>query len=315
MEIINTQKQETISYNNDVANTVDYSALDENDKSKSTIEDNIFLDDDELLAESGFTEEEMNDLLSSDSDSEEIIDGTIIDHSANKLYSYVANNNEKSYQTNDSTKTMTTYVSYVKTGNEYKIYVKQNVNWTSVPAERFSDLFAINYTNDLRVSEKDNYPDVELHLKYTKDSYSKIGWKYKSPRYKVKTSTTNEDIKFTGESETAYNHKLAVYFSFRFDLPKNVDLNGSSQRYYYVKRETYTNFYVSMEATFDTNNSSLTGTEMQTHYVHQTGTGEFDWGSLTFTTTAPFISYSTKILTRNPTFERGLFNRMYIRFN
>ena len=319
MEIIKTEKEVAVLEDDSPVEIIGNQASTFNENySDSKLIENVVYSDSELLEQCGLNQQEM-DLLSekySDDTTEEEIPYTqTSDETTSSTYSYVANENEKQYVTSDATKTMTTYVSYVKVGNEYKIYVKQNVNWTSVPSNRFSDILAINYTDNVRVGETNGYPDVEMHLKYTKSVYSKTGWRHKRPKYTERKTTTNEDLKFLGDSQSAYNHKVGDYFAFKFDLPKNTSTNGSSQRYFLIKKVTYSNFQISMESTFDTNFSNLTGTEMQSHYVHQTGSGKIDWGKLTFTTSAPYISYSTNFWIDDPSFEQALFNSIYLRFN
>jgi hypothetical protein len=319
MKVIKTEKEESfIGYDTPVEVVGNIPSASDENYSNSILVKNVEYSDDELLSESGLNQNDMDSL--SENFTEDVGEDNVeysedICQTAVSSYSYVTNDNEKQYTSSDATKSMTTYVSYVKVGSEYKIYVKQNINWTSVPTKRFSDILAINYTDNIRLGEANNYPDVEMHLKYTKSVYTKTGWKHKNPKYTTNTTTTDEDLKYLGDSQSAYNHKVGEYFAFKFDLPTDTSTNGSSQRYYLIKKVTYTNFKVSMESTFDTNFSNLTGTEMQSHYIHQTGSGKIDWGKLTFTTSAPYISYSTSFWVDDPSFEQALFNSIYLRFN
>lgn len=53
---------------------------------------------------------------------------------------------------------------------------------------------------------------------------------------------------------------------------------------------------------------------MQAYYSHQTGTGHFDWGKISFQTSAPYIVYSTNIWVDDPTYDNGIMNSIKISF-
>lgn len=211
----------------------------------------------------------------------------------------------RKFSTSDGTKIMDTYVSFVRVTSGYKLYVKQNVTWKSAPKDRYSDILSIRYTNNIRVAEYNSYPDVEMHLKYTKKEVE-LETSNKVPKYYY------EDKEYTGKDQSAYEHKIGNYFAFQFDLPRDgSDHPRAAHRY----KRNYYDFYVTMETTFDTNISNLTGTELQAYYVHQIDSGHIDWGKLTFTTTSPYISYSTDIWIDDPGFEAALFRSISVSFD
>lgn len=209
----------------------------------------------------------------------------------------------RKFSTSDGTKEMDTYVSFAKVASGYKIYVKQNVNWYTDPAKRYTDILSIRYTNNIRVADYNGYPDVEMHLNYHKtvDEFKNT----------YKKHSEDDVIKsYTGKDTSAYEHKLGDYIAFQFALPSNSWEETSK-----IIVTTYDSFHISMETTFDTNFSNLTGTEMQSYYVHQTDSGHIDWGKLSFMTTPPYIEYSTSFWVDDPGFETALFRSISIEFD
>ncbi len=213
----------------------------------------------------------------------------------------------RKFSTSDGTKVMDTYVSFAKVASGYKIYVKQNVNWYTDPAKRYTDILSIRYTNNIRVADYNGYPDVEMHLNYHKtvDEFKNTYKKH-----------SEEDVikSYTGKDTSAYEHKLGDYIAFQFALPSNSWEEASFWDSKIIVT-TYDSFHISMETTFDTNISNLTGTELQAYYVHQIDSGHIDWGKLTFTTTSPYISYSTDIWIDDPGFEAALFRSISVSFD
>lgn len=70
-----------------------------------------------------------------------------------------------------------------------------------------------------------------------------------------------------------------------------------------------------METTFDTNISTLTGTEIKSYYTHQTGKGTFDWGKITFSSQPPYLVYQTTWYIDDPSYEQSLYNSINIKFD
>lgn len=212
----------------------------------------------------------------------------------------------RKFSTSDGTKLMDTYVSFVRVTSGYKLYVKQNVYWNSAPRDRYTDILSIRYTNNIRVAEYNSYPDVEMHLKYTKHVAEMKGQITKSEKYYY------EDKTYTGKDQSAYEHKIGNYFAFQFALPHNSSFPPKESERTVTK---YQDFCITMETTFDTNISNLTGTELQSYYVHQNDSGHIDWGKLTFTTSPPYISYSTNFWINDPGFEAALFRSISVSFD
>lgn len=225
-------------------------------------------------------------------------------------------NEEKKYVSLDDSKKMITYVSKIKSNDEYLIYVKQNVTWNKEPNDRMHDLITLNYTNNLRIDEKDNYPNVEVTFRYKEVKYKKTGWKHKNPKYTEKTFNINHKVELNGKNQDKYNHSVGNYIGFEVDLPSDSYLNGSSSRYYLIEKHTYTNFYITMETVLKTNHKNMTGTEIQTRYAHQSVDKEINWGEVTFTTTPPFITYNYTgfLWIQHNSFDSGLYNSISIDF-
>lgn len=72
---------------------------------------------------------------------------------------------------------------------------------------------------------------------------------------------------------------------------------------------------VSMESNFVTNSSTATGTPMHSYYAHQISDGHFDWGSLSFSISYPYVSYETSIINWSPVYEPALHSYMSIDFS
>lgn len=213
----------------------------------------------------------------------------------------------RKFSTSDGTKIMDTYVSFVRVTSRYKLYVKQNVTWKSAPKDRYSDILSIRYTNNIRVAEYNSYPDVEMHLKYTMYEMDMRDTK------NIKNKNYNVDKAYTGKDQSAYEHKIGDYFAFQFELP--VSTPPPSPGFPVTFMIWQSDFCVTMETTFDTNISNLTGTELQAYYVHQNDSGHIDWGKLSFTTSPPYISYSTDIWINDPGFEAALFRSISVSFD
>lgn len=229
--------------------------------------------------------------------------------------SYESNNTEKIYSTSDSSKKLTTYVSYVKVDNEYKIYVKQNIDWITTPTARLSDIISIGYTDNIRVGEDNLYPDLEVNVTYTQTHYYKIGWKYGPGDYDEGTEVEKIKETYDGSDQSMINHEVGEYIAFQLDLKDNVIIDGSSRRYYFIDKKTYSDIKITMETTFDTNISTLTGTEIKSYYTHQTGKGTFDWGKITFSSQPPYLVYQTTWYIDDPSYEQSLYNSINIKFD
>lgn len=214
----------------------------------------------------------------------------------------------------DGGKTLKTYVTKYKSGNDYKVFIRQILIWDNTPKKRYSDILTISYLDGMSLESINGYSNVNMTVSYDLTKYSKVGWKNKEPKYKVKTTTTRETLSYSGSNKDMYNHVLGDYFAFKFKLPEDTYTNGSSRRYYMIYKNTYTNFRISMESTFITNSNNITGTSFQSHYVHQTGSGEFDWGKISFTSTKPFITYQTDFWIDDPSYDQALFNDINVRF-
>ena len=201
----------------------------------------------------------------------------------------------RKFEVQDSKRLMEVYVSFTKVSRGYKIYVKQNVYWLSDPGYRGDDILSINYTNNIRVGFVGDYYDAEMHLRYQKWDLTSNGYVYHYI-----------DNQYTGESTESYIHKLGESFSFKATLPVNTIYSH------------FIDFSLSMEVAFDTNKSTLTGTEIQSYYGHQIkGESVKDWGKFTFSTAKPFVSYSKDInLGDNlPIYDNGLYKGVNITFN
>ena len=215
----------------------------------------------------------------------------------------------------DGDKQLCTYITTYKENSDFKVFVRQKVVWNNVPKKRYSDILTISYLDNMSLLTTNGNADVSMSLSYDLTKYSKVGWKHKEPKYKIKTTVTKEALNYTGMNHDVYNHVLGKYFAFKFDLPKDTSTDGSSSRYYMVYKNTYSNFKVVMESNFITNFSDLSGTSFQSHYIHQTGSGKIDWGKISFTSTAPFLTYQTSFWINDPTFDKPLFNDFCIRFS
>lgn len=221
---------------------------------------------------------------------------------------------DESYIDSDGSKEMTTYVSKYRENNLDKVFIKQKVVWNKVPKKRYSDILTISYSSNVMLKAEDGYCDVEMSLSYDETKYSKVGYKYKTPKYKEKTEINTIKNIYTGKDKAMYNHELGKYFAFKFDLPSDSYVNNSTKRYYAIGKTTYSNIKISLESTFVSLSSDNIGAAFQSHYVHQSGKGNFDWGKITFTNTAPFIIYNTTLWENDPSYDEALFNDFNVYF-
>lgn len=211
-------------------------------------------------------------------------------------------------------KKLETYITTYKDNSDIKAFVRQKVIWSNVPSKRYSDILTISYLDNMSLETINGNANVSMTISYKLTKYSKTGWKHKNPKYKERTSVLNKSENHSGENHDMYNHALGKYFAFKFNLPNDTYTNGSSSRYYMIYKNTYSDFNITMESNFISNYSDLIGTSFQSHYVHQVGDGNIDWGKITFTSTALYLTYQTSIWANDPSFDSLLFNDFSVRF-
>ena len=217
----------------------------------------------------------------------------------------------KIYYANDSTKEMRTTVTYIKADDLYKVFIKQDIYWDEPPRFRYSDIVAVKYTDDFRLDELNQLPNIEFNMSYKEDYLYQLGaiWDYN-----LEEKTTQYNIKYTGADRDKYAYNIGDYVGFRFDLPDDQHIDGSSNTFVSLLKYSYYDFKISMESTFVTKSTTTKGMEMASYYVHQTGMGTFDWGQLSFTYLPPYVSYSTSLFKNDPTFESALYSSMSMTF-
>lgn len=52
----------------------------------------------------------------------------------------------------------------------YYLYVDQDLIWNNVPEDRYSDILAINYDDDLYITSTDGYLDIDAFGLYRKNT-------------------------------------------------------------------------------------------------------------------------------------------------
>lgn len=192
----------------------------------------------------------------------------------------------KRYTTQDETKIMDTFVSFAESGSGHKIFVKQNLYWTTCPEERFTDTMSINYTNNIRLSADYEYPDVNMRFGYVTKEIFKSGTS--------KPIENRTDIEYTGADTAHYSHEIGKKIAFSVSLPEDT-INENSIL-------LHSQFYIAMDTLFDTNFSTVTGTALKSQYVHQLGVGA------AFTKDPPYIIQAPKL-------EREVFSYISITFD
>lgn len=234
--------------------------------------------------------------------------------STNELLNDAETCSNYSANCSDGSKKLETYITTYIENSSVKAFVRQKVVWNDVPSKRYSDILTVRYLDNMSLETINGNANVSMSISYKLIKYSKTGWKHKNPKYKERTSVLNKTENYNGENHDMYNHALGKYFAFKFNLQNDTYTNGSSSRYYMIYKNTYSDFNITMESNFISNYSNLTGTSFQSHYIHQVGDGNIDWGKITFTSTAPYITYQTSFWVNDPSFDSPLFNDFSVRF-
>lgn len=221
--------------------------------------------------------------------------------------------NISSYSDIDWNKNMVTIITKYKENGVNMFFVKQKVTWVNSPEKRYSDILTISYLDNVILQSTSlGKPDIEMRFSYKQtDSQT---YKYIFSPAVNSSDVTYYDNVYNGENTEMYNHKLGSYISFKFNLPKDDIRSFSSNTYYFIESTNYTDFQISMEATFKCNDNSIISTAIESQYVHQVQAGSFDWGSVSFSATPPYISYQTTFYKNDPAYDEGLYNYMNVEF-
>ncbi len=212
----------------------------------------------------------------------------------------------------DAYKTMTITVTISqKDEGYYYLYVDQDLIWNNVPEDRYSDILAINYDDDLYITSTDGYLDIDAFLGYTEKNTVKTG----STLFdSVKTTETVTEHKFYYDSydeSKLITHKIDEYLAFQANLPKD--------EYYstVLRTETteYSDFRISLSTIFKTQHQNQGGAMLQGYYGHQEKKLHFEPGKLSFTTSPPYISYSVDLPEYETVFDDVMYRDFSIDFS
>ena len=176
-------------------------------------------------------------------DKEELIQ--VGDGKEESLYATESTNDNATVS--DGTKTMKTTVSLVKesTGN-YKIFLKNDITWDTIPRQRLSDISGIQFDSNFLVSKSNGYPDIETHQKYHYYHYNHV----KTSTVKPTTSVENKDIDIKKEGKDTDSYKIDLakhYIGFEFKLPEDYHHSFKRRGSNSEEKKEYSNFSYSIE--------------------------------------------------------------------
>lgn len=206
----------------------------------------------------------------------------------------------KSYYDSDGTKALSTNITLEKLNIGYKMSVKQTVEWQVAPPDRYNDILGLNYTEGLIVNSVDGCHDITATLNYTENEYDG----------KKLVGSHNKSIVYTGEDIYSYSHGIRANISqiaFLFPLPR-AEFSDSGHK---IKTD---NISISLETTFLTKSSDLTGAGLQSIFMHQNGSGKIIWDRLYFNA-KPTVSYRNKVWVNDPEFDTTLSSYISINFD
>ncbi len=221
------------------------------------------------------------------------------------IATYASYPNEYSTVTIDYKKLTITGTYYYDQEDEGLFFIKVNVEYLDTPNDRYEDMLAINFTDDIQLksyySSGSQYIDFEAKITYTEHFFQDYKHQYGNPIYEDRT--TEKEVVITGESVGQYNHDLNKHIAVKFQLPKDEvwDYTGEIVDQYHEYE--YYDFFFTMEANFIPQVTNLNACGFAGVFIHQNGFGSIDWGKITFTPTYPYFSYSTSIWVNDPNFD------------
>ena len=213
--------------------------------------------------------------------------------------------NQNSSVTIDYKKLTITGTYYYDQEDEGLFFVKVNVEYLDTPYDRYEDILAINFTDDIQLksyySGSNQYIDFEARFSYTEHFFQDYKHQYGDPIYEDRT--TEKEVLITGEDVGQYHHDLNKHIAVKFQLPKDEvwDYTGEIVDQYHEYE--YYDFFFTMEANFIPQITNLNACGFAGVFIHQNGAGSIDWGKITFSPAYPYFSYSTSIWVNDPNFD------------
>ena len=202
---------------------------------------------------------------------------------------------------------------YKNQGNLGTFFIKVNLTWLKTPKKRLIDVISINFSDNVQITSEyingNQYPAFDSKFTYD-ERYIKIYVNLiDDPEYI--DQTTSHEILIDGDDTSNYAYKIDQGLGVNYNLPADIysDLSGIGYtlRYEYY----YSNFYLTLSADFIPKQTGLNAATFAGTYQHQTVTGHFDWGNVSFSPAPPYFSYSTHFWVNDPTFDETLARQIF----
>lgn len=171
-----------------------------------------------------------------------------------------------------------------------EVFVKANLEWTSVPTQRMGDLLAITFSPNLYLKRSDVYggnkPDFFTRMFYTFQTISL------NPLTLGYDETFEQRTFFISPNHTSDYKESSNYIASQVQLPLD------NPHLYYS--ECVYDFLITTECTLVPYTSNLSQASVGAVYVHQYGFGYFEWDRVNFYLNSPYFSYTNSIIINVP---------------
>ena len=174
-----------------------------------------------------------------------------------------------------------------------KLLQNVNVDWLKNPShlERGKEGIAIKKENNVNLIMEmingNSYPSFESTIMYKK-TVNYYEYNYINPAVQ-NNSVINCLNTIKGNNIGEYFHSINDGILVWHNLPENVSSNTSEIGYIRIYEETYTDFFVTISATFSPNQDDFLSTEFFGVYAHQTNISIIGGRTITFIDEKPYV--------------------------
>jgi hypothetical protein len=170
-----------------------------------------------------------------------------------------------------------------------EIFVKANLEWTSVPSQRYFDLLGIVFSSNLHLNQINNMPDFLTKFFYTKQTLTF------NPLLLGYDEIIEEKSFIITPQNTEYYRENSNSIISRIPLP----IDDSGHFYYGV---VHYDFLITKECILIPNSTNIDLAEITGIYTHQYGHGSFEWDRVNMSLESPYFTYTESVLINDPTF-------------
>lgn len=217
--------------------------------------------------------------------------------------------NATTYRTTEYKKMTVTGTYFRNADTMGEFFVKVNLEWRKEPRRRLEDVIGIAFSDNIQMKSEyidgAQYAQFSSKFMYTERYFHIYGSNYEGPTYTNKVEYVN------GLNVDRYNYDIDEGIMVSYNLPADSYSDLSSSVYPLVYSYDYSDFVITLSASFIPKQAGINAATFAGVYEHQIGLGSIDWGNVSISPMPPYFSYNTSIWVNDPNYDDPIAGQIF----